>query len=187
MAVTEDTKRKYENLAEQAIEFGKKMIGTPYGNGWSPGSWPALSPLYAHITGHDGPAWYRNRPCICSGFINVVRFEINDVPSVGRRQGESFPGGTGAIGRWLAHEEGTRPYDHVASTPRGWLCFAEYLGSALARQGHVGIALGNSRLLEARVPRLSDSRFEEDVSDQMVAFGGSPFSRAIPPWVWMRV
>ena len=91
-----------------------------------------------------------------------------------------------AIGRNLAHVDGTRRYDHVESTPRGWLCFAEYRDGALAKQGNVGIALGNSRLLEARVPRLSDNRTEEEASDTMVAWGGEPFTRIIPPWVWLR-
>jgi hypothetical protein len=115
-----------------------------------------------------------------------VRFEVADLPAVGAAHGDPFPGGTAAIGRNLAHADGTRRYDHVESTPRGWLCFAEYRGSSLAKQGHVGIALGNSRLLEARVPRLSDNRIEEEASDTMVAWGGEPFTRIIPPWVWLR-
>lgn len=187
MSVTEDTKRKYERLAEQAIEYGKKMIGARYGNGWREGTWPALSPLYAHIGSHDKPAWYRNRECICSGLINVLRYEIADLPAVGANQGDLWPGGTGAIGRYLAWAEGTRQYDHVKPTPRGWLVFAPYTGSDLAKQGHVGIALeSGSRVLEARVPHLSDNRVEEEVSDVMVAFGGRPFTRIIPPWLWLR-
>jgi hypothetical protein len=186
MELKQADKEKYEKLANEAIEFANKMIGTPYGHGWEEGSWPALSPLYSHITRHDGPAWYRQRPCICAGLINIVRFEVADLPAVGAAHGDPFPGGTAAIGRNLAHADGTRRYDHVESTPRGWLCFAEYRGSSLAKQGHVGIALGNTRLLEARVPRLSDNRTEEEASDTMVAWGGEPFTRIIPPWVWLR-
>jgi len=187
MAVTEDTKHHYERLAEAAIEFGKKMQGAPYGAGWREGTWPALSPLYARITRHDKAAWYQNRECICSGFINVLRYEIADLPSVGWRQNDLWPGGTGAIGRHLAWAEGSRQYDHVEPTPRGWLVFAPYTGSDLVKQGHVGVALENgSRVLEARVPRLSDNRVEEEISDTMRAFGGEPFRRIIPPWVWLR-
>lgn len=187
MAVTEDVKRKYEKLAEEAIEFGKKMRGAPYGPGWRAGTWPQLSPLYARITRHDPPAWYRERECICSGLINVLRYEIADLPSVGFRQDDPWPGGMGAIGRILAHEDGTRRYDHVKPTPRGWLVVAPYTGEALVKQGHVAIALERgSRLLEARVPRLSNNRVEEWVSDGMVMFGGEPFRRIVPPWVWLR-
>lgn len=103
-----------------------------------------------------------------------------------RGAGPPVAGGTGAIGRVLAWADGTRHYDHVESTPRGWLVFAPYTGSDLPKQGHVGVALGNTRLLEARVPKLSDNRIEEDASDTMVAFGGKPFTRIIPPWVWLR-
>lgn len=179
-------KEKYERLAERAIEFGKKMQGARYGSGWREGTWPALSPLYARITRHEKPGWYQERECICSGFINVLRYEIAELPAVGREQDDLWPGGTGAFGRVLAWADGTRQYDHVESTPRGWLVFAPYTGSDLPKQGHVGIALGNSRLLEARVSKLSDNRIEEDASDTMVAFGGKPFTRIIPPWVWLR-
>lgn len=187
MSISEDTKRKYEKMAEDAIEYGKKMQGAPYGAGWRAGTWPDLSPLYAHITRHDKPGWYQKRECICSGLINVLRHEIANLPSVGWKQDDPWPGGTGAVERVLAHEDGTRQYDHVKPTPRGWMCHAPYTGAALPKQGHEGIALETgSRLLEARVPRLSDNRVEEWVSDGMVMWGGAPFKRIIPPWVWLR-
>jgi hypothetical protein len=160
-------KKQYEELAEEAIEFAMKMIGTPYGHDWREDTWPELSPLYSNITRHDGPAWYRQRPCICSGLINILRFEVADLPAVGSDQRDPRPGGTRAIGTNLAHTDGTRRYEHAESTPRGWLCFAEYRDTDLALQGHVRIALGNPRLLESRVPRLTDGRIEEDVSDLM--------------------
>lgn len=177
--------KHYEHLAERAIDYAKAMVGAPYGHGWEVGSWPTLSPLYSHITRHDHAKWYKRHECICSGLINVVRFEIADLPSVGYGH-DNFPGGTGAIGRHLAYEDGTHPYDHVKSTPRGWLIFAPYTGAELARQGHVAIALGNARMVEARVPHLTDDRIEETVSDQMVYYGGSPFRRVVPPWIWLR-
>ena len=187
MSVSEDTKQKYENLAEKAIKFGMKMRGARYGSGWRAGTWPALAPLYSRITRHDHPAWYQRRECICSGLINVLRFEIANLPAVGRRQDDPYPGGTAAIGRILAHEDGTRKYDHVKATPRGWMLFAPYTGEALAKQGHVSIARQiDAKMLEARVPRLSSNRVEEWVSDAMQDFGGEPFRRIIPPWVWLR-
>lgn len=78
-------------LAEEAIEFGLKMLGAPYGTGWEEGTWPSLSPLYAKIGRHDDPAWYRAREIICAGLINVLRYEVAELPAVGRRQGDDRP------------------------------------------------------------------------------------------------
>ncbi len=171
---------------EDAIAFGMAMLGAPYGMGWRAGTWPDLSPLYARITSHDPPSWYRVRECVCSGFINVLRFEVCDLPAVGRRQGDAFPGGTAAIGRHLAFAEGSRPYPPVENTPRGWLVWSPFLGDPLALQGHVGIALGNGLVLEARVPRLSANRTENEGSTALVRGGGRPYTRIIPPSLWLR-
>lgn len=175
-------------LADRAIAFGTKLLGTPYGTGWKEGTWPDLSPLYAKITRHDLPAWYRERPMICSAFINVLRFEIAGLPSVGRKQGDAWPGGMAAIGRHLAFAEGSKPYPPVENTPRGWLVFSPYLGPSFSpfRQGHVGIALGNGMVLEARVPKLTRDRTENDGHIWLVRYGGGQgYQRVIPPSVWM--
>ena len=189
MAVTEDTKRKYEKLAEDAIEFGKRMLGAHYPTNEDFRPWPALAPLYSRITRHDKPGWYQERGCICSGLINILRFEIADQPSVGWKQDDGWPGGMGAISRQFGDTDidGVRRYDHVEPTPRGWICIAPWRSNVLEKQGHVGIALENgARLLEARIPRLSDNRVEEEVSDLMVRFGGEPFRWIAAPWVWLR-
>lgn len=171
---------------EAAIAYGMRLIGTPYGTGWQAGTWPPLSPLYAHITRHDLPTWYRDRPMICSGLINVLRYEIAELPAVGARQGDGWPGGMAAIGRHFMYADGTRPYPPVENTPRGWLVVSPYLGSALALQGHVGIALGNGRVLEARIPALSANRTEAEGSNALVRWGGRPYTRIVPPSIWLR-
>lgn len=181
-----DKPTEIERMVEEAIEFGMKMIGTPYGPGWRFGTWPELAPLYSRIQRHDKPEWYRERFCICTGFINVLRYEIADLPAVGRRQGDNFPGGTAAFGRHLAFAEGTRPYPLKENTPRGWLVFSPYLGPALALQGHVGIALGNGKVLEARVPNLSANRTEDEGHRAIINWGGRGYTRIIPPEVWLR-
>lgn len=173
------------DLADRAIEFGRKMVGARYGTGWNAGTWPALSPLYARIGKHDSPAWYRERECICSGLVNVVRFEVAGLPAVGRKQGDDWPGGTAAIGRHLAFAEGSKPYPPVENTPRGWLVWSPYIGERLELQGHVGIALGNGKVLEARVPTLSANRTENDGSVALQRGGAKPYTRVIPPSVWM--
>jgi hypothetical protein len=171
---------------EEAIAFGMRMLGAPYGTGWEAGTWPALSPLYANIGKHDDPAWYRVRECICSGLINVLRFEAAGLPSVGKRQGDPWPGGTAAFGRHLAFADGSRAYPPVENTPRGWLVWSPYLGPALHLQGHVGVALGNGLVLEARVPRLSANRTESEGSNAIQRGGGRPYTRIIPPSLWLR-
>lgn len=171
---------------EGAIDFGLRMLGAPYGTGWAAGTWPALSPLYAGITRHDFPSWYRVRECVCSGWINVARFEVADLPSVGKRQGDAWPGGTAAIGRHLAFAEGSKPYPPVENTPRGWLVWSPYLGASLPLQGHVGIALGNGKVLECRVPAMSANRTENEGSNALVRGGGRPYTRIIPPSLWLR-
>jgi hypothetical protein len=189
MAVTEDTKRKYERMAEDAIEFGKKMQGAPYPLREDFNPWPRLSPLYSRITRSDPARWYQDRLIICSGLINVLRFEIAGIPSVGWKQDDPWPGGMGAITRqWCDTDvEGVRRYHHVEPTPRGWVCIAPFRGDPLHLQGHIGVALENgARLLEARVPHLSDNRIEEQVSDKMQQAGGAPFTHIAAPWVWLR-
>lgn len=172
---------------EEAIAFGMGMIGAPYGTGWRAGTWPALSPLYAGITAHDPPSYYRDRECICSGEINVLRYEVAELPAVGKAQGDGWPGGTAAIGRHLAFGPGSKPYPSVENTPRGWLVWSPYLGEALPLQGHVGVALGDGRVLEARVPTLSANRTEDQGCKALVAGGGKPYTRIIPPSLWLRV
>lgn len=171
---------------EAAIAFGMGMIGAPYGTGWRAGTWPDLSPLYAKITRHDPPGWYRAREIICSGEINVLRYEVTELPSVGRAQGDGWPGGTAAIGRHLAFAPGSKPYPLVDNTPRGWLVWSPYLGEALALQGHVGVALGDGKVLEARVPNLSANRTEDQGHRALIAGGGRGYERIIPPSLWLR-
>ena len=171
---------------EEAIEFGRQIVGAPYGTGWEEGTWPALSPLYAKIGSHDPPSYYRSRYIVCSGLINVLRYEIAGLPAIGRAQGDAYPGGTAAIGRTLAKMPGCKPYPPVANTPRGWLVFSPYLGSRLALQGHVGVALGDGRVLEARVPNASENRTENDGCRALVAGGGKPYTTIIPPEIWLR-
>lgn len=177
---------KLKRDVEDAIAFGMNMIGAPYGTGWAAGTWPALSPLYSKISRRDKASWYRERECICSGFINVLRFEVCGLPAVGRAQGDDWPGGTAAIGRHLAFAGGSREYPPIKNTPRGWLVWSPYLGSALPMQGHVGIALGNGKVLEARVPTLSANRTENEGSNALVRGGARPYTRIIPPELWMR-
>lgn len=172
--------------AEAAIAYALKMLGTPYGTGWRAGTWPALSPLYSRITKHDPPSWYRQRFCICSGLGNVLRFEIVDLPAFGRRQGDSFAGGMAAIGRHFSHAEGSAPYPPVKNTPRGWAITSPYLGTALALQGHFSISLGNGKVVESRVPSLSANRTENEGSVALIRGGGRPYTRIIPPRVWLR-
>jgi predicted chitinase len=166
---------------EKAISFGMAMRGAPYGTGWRAGTWPALSPLYSRIGSHDPPSWYRARNVICTGLINVLRYEICELPALGRSHGDAWPGGMAALGRCYAFKPGTREYPPVENTPRGWLVFSPYLGSPLALQGHVGIALGNGFVLEARVPTLSSNRTEHEGSVALTRLGGRPYTRIIPP------
>lgn len=189
MTVTEDTKRKYEKMAEDAIEYGMKIRGAPYPRTEDFTPWPALSPIYSHITGHDHAAWYQKRYVICSGLINVLRYEVANLPSVGWKQDDPYPGGMGAIGRQFGDTDidGVRRYDHHDPTPRGWLCVAPYWGDALTKQGHVALALEREvRLLEARLWEVTSNRHEEEVSDLMVRYGGAPFTWIVAPWVWLR-
>lgn len=173
---------------EKAIDLGKEVIGTPYGNGWAPGTWPDGPSLYARADKRiHTPQFVRNHEMICSALINWLREMVLDLPACGRSQGDAFPGGTGAIGRHFAHAQGTRDYPPVKDCPRGWLCFSPYLGSKLAKQGHVGIALGNGSLLEARLPTLSADRSEVEASHTIARKGGKPFLRIIPPEVWLRM
>lgn len=176
-----------EEMVEKAIAFGCELVGTPYGTGWEEGTWPDLSPLYARIKQSDPSSYYRKYPVVCSGLINVVRYEVFGLPAVGRAQGDPYPGGTAAIGRTLARMAGSKPYPPVENTPRGWLVFSPYLGPQLALQGHVGIALGDGRVLEARVPTVSDDRTEDEGSRALVAGGGRPYTTIIPPSVWAKV
>lgn len=175
-----------DKMVEEAIAFGRQMVGAPYGTGWEEGTWPDLSPLYARIGKHDPPSYYRSRYIVCSGLINVLRYEIAGLPAVGRAQGDPYPGGTAAIGRTLAKMPGCKPYPPVENTPRGWLVFSPYLGSRLALQGHVGVALGDGRVLEARVPNASENRTEDQGSRALVAGGGKPYTTVIPPEIWLR-
>ena len=176
------------NEVEKAIDLGKEVIGTPYGNGWAAGTWPDGPSLYARADKRrDTPQFVRNHEMICSALINWLREMVVGLPACGRRQGDAFPGGTGAIGRHFAHARGTRDYLPVKDSPRGWLCFSPYLGPKLAKQGHVGIALGNGQLLEARLPTLSDNRSEIEASHTIARNGGKPFLRIIPPEVWLRM
>lgn len=179
-------KNPLDELVEEAIAFGMELLGTPYGTGWEEGTWPDLHPLYARITRSDPASYYRKYPVICSGFINVERYEIAGLGSVGKAQGDGWPGGTAAIGRHLAFAAGSKPYPPVANTPRGWLVFSPYLGPELALQGHVGIALGNGLVLEARVPFLSANRTEDQGCKALIAGGGKPYTRIIPPEIWLR-
>ncbi len=175
-----------EMISGEALIHGLKLLGAPYGTGWEEGTWPALSPLYARIGRHDGSEWYRQRELICAGLINVLRFEVAELPAVGRAQGDAWPGGTAAIGRHLAFARGSKPYPPVENTPRGWLVFSPYLGPALAMQGHVGVALGNGYVLEARVPTLSKNRTEDQGSRALVSGGGKPYTRIVSPSLWLR-
>ncbi len=168
-------------LAEEAIQFGMKMVGARYGEGWEEGSWPALDPLYSRITRHDSAAWYRERECICSGFINVVRFEVANLPSLGWKDDDDWPGGTAALWRHYANKPGTREYPPVKDTPRGWLVVSPYMGPRLAFQGHVGIALGNGYVLEARVPTLSKNRTESEGDAAIRRGGARGYERIVPP------
>ena len=172
-------------LAEKAIDFGMEMIGTAYGPGWKAGTWPELSPLYSRITRHDEASWYKARPCVCSAFINVLRFEIAELPAIGRKQGDPFPGGTAAIHRVWGRMRGARPYPLHDNTPRGWLVYSPYIDSPLALQGHVGIALGDGRVLEARVPSLSANRTENEGHVALKAGGAQGYTLIIPPSIWM--
>ena len=186
--VPDDPKTKTpKELAEDAIAFGLKLLGIPYGTGWREGTWPALSPLYANVTRHDKPEWYRKAgPMICTGLTNVLRFEIAELPAVGRGQGDGWPGGVAAYGRHLAFAEGSRPYPPVENTKRGWLLFSPYIGPELRLQGHVGIALGDGKVLEARVPALSSNRTENEGHRAIIAGGGRGYTRVIPPELWLR-
>lgn len=171
---------------EAAIAFMRQMIGAPYGTGWEEGTWPDLSPLYARITESDPASYYRKYPVICTGAINVVRYEIKRLPALGRNHGDAFPGGTAALWRQYAHAPGSKPYPLVANTPRGWLVVSPYVGPALRLQGHVGIALGDGRLLEARVPVLTENRTEDQVHRALMAGGGRGNERIVPPSIWLR-
>lgn len=187
--VPDERSKTPAQLAEEAIEFGLKLIGAPYGTGWEEGTWPALSPLYSKIGRHDSPAWYREREIICSALINVLRFEVAGLPAVGRKQGDDWPGGTAAIGRHLAFADGSKPYPPVENTPRGWLVYSPYISASFNpfRQGHVGIALGNGYVLEARVPLLTKNRTENEGHRWLVTNGGGKgYQRIIPPSLWLR-
>lgn len=193
LARADDTRKEPSNPmtkiaedVEKAIAFGTKLIGAPYGTGWKAGTWPDLSPLYANITRHDPPAYYREREIICSALGNVLRFEVCELPAFGRKQGDDWPGGTAAIGRHHAFAPGTKPYPLKANTPRGWGIWSPYLGPALQLQGHFAIALGDGKVLEARVPTLSDNRTEDEVHRALIAGGGKGNKRIIPPSIWMR-
>lgn len=176
------------DLVERAIGFGRRLIGTPYGHGWREGTWPDGAPLYARCDPKAHTVEYlRSHELICSALINVIRAHVAGLPAVGRNQGDPYPGGTAAIGRTLVRMRGCRPYPPVENTPRGWLVFSPYLGAALPLQGHVGIALGNGRVLEARVPAVSENRTENEGSQHLVAFGGRPYATIIPPELWLKV
>ena len=71
------------------------------------------------------------------------------------------------------------------NTPRGWLVYSPYIAPPLALQGHVGIALGDGRVLEARVPALSANRTENEVHVALRAGGAHGNTLIIPPSVWM--
>ena len=176
------------NDVEKAIAFGRALIGAPYGNGWAAGTWPDGPSLYARCNPSvHTVAYIRGREIICSALVNVVRAHVKGLPAIGRAQGDPWPGGTAAIGRTFARMEGARPYPPVANTPRGWLVFAPYLGPSLSHQGHVGIALGNGRVLEARVPALSENRTEDQVHRLLIGSTGMGWTTIIPPDTWLRV
>ena len=161
-------------------------MGTPYGTGWAEGTWPDLHPLYARIARSDPASYYRGFPMICTGMGNVLRYEVAGLPAFGRAQGDAFPGGTAAVGRHYAYAPGTKPYPPVENTPRGWMIWSPYLGSALALQGHVSFSLGNGKVAESRVPAASANRTEYQVHRALKAGGGQGNVRIIPPSVWLR-
>ena len=171
-----------QKMLAEVFRWTDAMLGAPYGDGWREGTWPALSSLYSRITEHDAPAWYDDRECVCGGWINILRFEVAGLPSVGWEQGDGWPGGTAAIGRHLAFAPGSRPYPTVENTPPGWLVWSPYLGALLRLQGHTGVATGDGRVSEARVPILSKNRTEDEGSRALVAGGGKPYTRIIPPF-----
>jgi hypothetical protein len=96
-------------------------------------------------------------------------------PSTGRRPSET-------AFRHLAFAPGSRPYPTVENTQPGWLVWSPYLGALLRLQGHTGVALGDGRVSEARVPTLSKNRTEDEGRRALVAGGGKPYTRIIPPF-----
>lgn len=180
-----------EDLVERAVAFGRRLLGTPYGNGWAAGTWPDGPSLYARCDPKVHTVEFiRANAMICSAFVNVIRAHVAGLPAVGRNQGDAWPGGTAAIGRTFARMSGARPYPPVANTPRGWLVFSPYLGPEFVpfRQGHVGIALGDGKVLEARVPATSEDRTEDQGHQWLLTNGGGlGYTTIIPPEVWLKV
>ncbi len=175
-------------LAEEAIELGTKLLGTPYGSGWKDGTWPEGPSLYARCDPEKHTVEFaKGNPMICSAFINFLRAHVAGLPAVGRAQGDAFPGGTAAFYRTFGRMRGAKPYPPVENTPRGWLVYSPFLGPSLPMQGHVGIALGDGKVLEARVPTLSNNRTEDEGHRALIAGGGQGYTTIIPPSIWLRV
>ncbi len=175
-------------LAEEAIELGTKLLGTPYGGGWKDGTWPEGPSLYARCDPKvHTVSFAKSHEIICSAFVNFLRAHVAGLPAVGRAQGDGWPGGTAAFWRTFGRMKGSKPYPPVENTPRGWLVYSPYLGPSLAMQGHVGIALGNGKVLEARVPTLSNNRTENEGHRALIAGGGQGYTTIIPPSIWLRV
>ncbi len=82
--------------------------------------------------------------------------------------------------------KGSRPYKPGEIVPAGDLLHADYLGLALRLQGHEMISTGDGKVLEARLPSVSDNRSALEVHQYLVRTTGQGISRVIPFDVWTR-
>lgn len=178
-----------DTIAER-VEFvlaqGRKIVGTPYGSGWKAGTWPEGPSLYSRFDKRTHtPEFVRRHAIICTGFTNFLRGQL-DLPAVGRRVGDPFPGGTAAYWRVLGRNKGTQPYVRGKVFPRGWLLGAPFEGDSLALQGHVAVSLGDGRIAQSwTVNGVDYTQTAEKCHQNLMADGGSGFSYAVPPGVWL--
>lgn len=174
--------------ARKAANFGKEhLLGIAYGDGWKPGTWPAGPPLYSRCDPKEHTLRYiRNHEMICSALINILRAHMFDLPAIGRKQGDAYPGGTAAIGRRWARMKGARPYSPHREVPDFWVLYSPYQGEALKLQGHVGIKLPGNKVLEGRLPQSSANRGVNEVHRLMIDLCGTGWTTIIPPEIWTQ-
>lgn len=172
---------------EAAIDFGRKILGTPYGAGWKAGTWPGGSSLYSEFAPQKWTLEYvKSHQCICTGLANLCAMHGAGVPPAGVREGDGFPGGTAAYFRTYGRRRGTQPYVPSKIYPRGWLLGSPYQAPDLHLQGHVAISLGDGLILQSTsFEGVSDRQTAARCHTDMINACGTGFTYAVPPEVWL--
>lgn len=176
-----------EAAVEKAISFGMAVRGTPYGPGWKAGTWPKGPPLYSEFAPKKWTADYvRGQTVICSGLMNLMRQHAANLPVPGVKENDGWPGGTAAYWRVFVRGKKSQPFNPAKLYPRGWLLGSPFLGDPLALQGHVGVSLGDGRVLEAYPGGVSCHRTAAEVHAVLLANAGTGWTYAVPPEIWLR-